>query len=143
MLIIKVNNKEKLRNLIEHARKTAQDIYLNSIELTDESFEEAQKKLKYGKLVLEKISNVPSTSDASGDPEMADLIYQCIVSVRPSLLNAINDMENRLKQKNQDKGEDSEICEEELLRQMKESVGKMVFQDLSNQLIPEDDPFAN
>lgn len=138
-----MNNKEKLRNLIEHARKTAQDIYLNSIELTDESSEEAQKKLKYGKLVLEKITNVPSTTNASDDPEITDLIYQCIISVRPSLLNAISDMEDRLKQRDQEKREESEIDEEELLRQMKDSVGKMIFQDLNNQLIPEDDPFAN
>jgi hypothetical protein len=78
--------------LAEHARDVGIQINKFAITLTPETRTEATQKLSYGKQVLNSLNNL--LANPSGvDP---DLLYQVLVSFRPSLIVAIEELDKQL-----------------------------------------------
>jgi hypothetical protein len=87
---------EQARRLLEHAREITSEIYKFSLELTPDIHEAASRKLAYAKQVLESINKLTLNPDALTDTDLQDVIFQIIVSIRPNLIVAVDELEKAL-----------------------------------------------
>lgn len=87
------------QKLMAHAREITSDVYKLSVVLIEEDTEAASKKLAYGKQVLTSVTKLLENPGDMDSPEMQEIIYELIVSIRPTLATALGELEQRIEKK--------------------------------------------
>ena len=129
---------QQAQRLIDHARQITQDVYTFSFELTEENRDKAAQKLNYAKHVLKSLDEMPEKYMSSEDKgeEYLTILYTNLISVRPGLENAINELQECLDQnkyyKNNMISTEEQPTKEDILAKLQENVPDI-------QLLPGDD----
>lgn len=87
------------QKLMAHAREITSEVYKLSVVLTEEDMETAVKKLSYGKQVLTSVTKLLENPGDMDSPEMQEVIYDLIISIRPTLATALSELEQRVENK--------------------------------------------
>lgn len=90
-----MSSKEHFSKLMEHARKITQELKIYDLELTPSVKDEATKKLDYARKVLASLEDTVLKMDAA-DPEICEMAYNCLISIKPHLMMAIVDLNKRI-----------------------------------------------
>ena len=109
------------QKLMAHAREITSDVYKLSVVLTEEDMETAAKKLSYGKQVLTSVTKLLENPGDMDSPEMQEVIYDLLISIRPTLATALSDLEQRVENKEYFR------IHEELMEQQEEKSVPMRF----------------
>jgi hypothetical protein len=82
--------------LLEHAREVAGQIRKFTFSLLPEIRTEASQKLSYGKQVVSALDRYIENPGPLTDEASRDVLYQVMVSARPTLITAIEELEAQL-----------------------------------------------
>lgn len=88
-------SKEHFVKLMDHARKITQELNVFCIELTPSVRREAEQKVEYAQKVLQSLEAAAMKMDAA-DPELRELTYSCLISVKPHLELGIGELQRQL-----------------------------------------------
>lgn len=117
---------EHAEKLVKHARAVTAEIYKFAVVLEEDAVEQATKKLNYGRQVLQSLSKLVENPGSMDVPGMRELLYDLIISVRPGLITAIDDLAQRIEKsdflKIPDGTSSPTITEEEALRNLEEAI---------------------
>lgn len=94
-----MDHKSNLIDLINHSQELIKELYELVVEIDTFNPIEAEKKIKYSKMVYKKLDEIPVKLAPyfESDPQIIELVFECCASVKPQLENAINDLEEKLK----------------------------------------------
>jgi hypothetical protein len=87
---------DRASRLMEHARDVTAQIRKFTFSLVPEIRSEAAQKLSYGKLVVTSLDKLIADPGPMNTEMARDVLYQIIVSVRPTLLTAIEELQTQL-----------------------------------------------